>query len=247
MYFAFKFRFWRWLAAVGVICLLLFFLPFILTSAAEAQVIYLTFDDGPSNVTPRLLKVLADHDVKATFFVTGQYEEHFSVLGQIAEQGHLIALHSYTHDFSEIYSSTAAFWSDIARLETLIETQTGSLPFSLLRFPGGSSNTVSYRYGGREIMNTLVAQCTEKGYAYCDWTIDTRDALGSTISAETLCRRVINMVDNVPVIVVLMHDGPDQKTAPEAVDAMITQLKAKGYVFDTVDHLSQAVHHRMPS
>lgn len=246
MYIAIKFRFWRWLAAAIIACLLLVFVPLIFTSATEAKVVYLTFDDGPSGVTPRLLKVLAKHNVKATFFVTGQYEDHFPVLRQIAEEGHLVALHSYTHDFSEIYSSTDAFWSDIARLETLIETETGSRPLPLLRFPGGSSNTVSYRYGGRHIMDTLVAQCAEKGYAYCDWTIDTRDALGSTISADALCRRVVSGVKNNPVIVVLMHDGPEQKTAPEAADAIITQLKAKGYVFDMVDHLPQAVHHRMP-
>ncbi len=205
--------------------------------------VYLTIDDGPSYVTPRLLETLKKHNVKATFFVTAQYIDYAPIIKQIAEDGHVIALHSYSHVFKQIYKSTDAFWEDMKKLDDLVFEMSGQHAAKIIRFPGGSSNTVSHRYGGSEIMRDLAAQCKTRGYTYCDWTIDTRDAVGSGKSAEFIAGRVFDVIDKVPVAVILMHDGPDQKTAPEAVEKIITRLKSDGYMFDTLDHLTTEVHH----
>lgn len=237
----------RWLTVLSVVAIILSSLPFLMAAdSGEHKAIYLTFDDGPSYVTPRLLEVLKKHNVKATFFVTGQYPEYFHILKQISDDGHVIALHSYSHKFKEIYSSTSAFWEDINKLDDMIFEITEQRAQKIIRFAGGSSNTISYKYGGYEIMDILVQECVDKGYAYCDWTIDTRDAVGGTVAASTLCARVVGKVDEVPVAVVLMHDGPDQKTVADAVESIITSLKDNGYIFDTLDHLTEAVHHTMP-
>jgi Predicted xylanase/chitin deacetylase len=250
MFISFRFCAKRWFAgvliAVSVIVSAALFAAAASVPPKDIKTAFLTFDDGPSYVTPRLLETLKKHNIKATFFVTGQYEEYFPVLKQISDDGHVIALHSYTHDFSEIYSSPEAFWEDMARLDDLIFEITGHYAAKILRFPGGSSNTVCQRYGGGSIMHTLIDQCEQKGYAYFDWTIDTRDALGGTVSASTICTRVTDNIEHVPVAVILMHDGPQQKTAPVAADTVIASLTGLGYVFDTLDHLAEKVHHTVP-
>jgi peptidoglycan/xylan/chitin deacetylase (PgdA/CDA1 family) len=248
LFIAFRVRLWRFLAIfVAIAVALPTFAILAKTRPADSpKTVYLTFDDGPSPVTPRLLAVLKKHNVRATFFVTGQYEESFPVLKQISDDGHVIALHTYSHDFGEIYASPEAFWDDISKLDDLILETTGRRAHRILRFPGGSSNTVSFKYGGRGIMGTLVRQCGEKGIGYCDWTIDPKDAEG-TKSASSICSRVMDRIDDAPTAVVLMHDGPQQTTAPEAADAILTRLKEKGgYTFDTIDHLIDTVHHELP-
>ena len=250
MFISFRFCAKRWFAgiliAVSVIVSAALFVAAAAAVPQELKTAFLTFDDGPSYVTPRLLETLKKRNIKATFFVTGQYQDYFPVLKQISDDGHVIALHSYTHDFSEIYSSSQAFWDDMARLDDLVFEITGHRAAKILRFPGGSSNTVYRRYGGGDLMHTLIDQCEQKGYAYFDWTIDTRDALGGTVSASTICGRVTDNIDQVPVAVILMHDGPQQKTAPEAAETVITRLTELGYVFDTLDNLAETVHHTVP-
>jgi len=217
------------------------------TTNEREKVAYLTFDDGPSEVTPRLLETLKKKGVRATFFITGQYEYAFPFLKQIVDDGHLLALHSYTHKFSVIYDSTDNFWSDIGQLEALVLDVTGKPAAKILRFPGGSSNTVSYKYGGSGIMDELVAQAAEKGYTYFDWTVDTRDAVDGTLSADTIASRALKGAKEThKPAVILMHDGPTQKTAPEAVSLLIDRFTAEGWRFDTLDHIAEEVHHTMP-
>lgn len=244
MFLSFRFKSKRFIIVAFCVLSVIFFAPLFVSASnnSSAKIVYLTFDDGPSYVTPRLLDILSKNGVKATFFVTGQYEEYFPVLKQIYDDGHLIALHSYTHNFSEIYSDTEAFWDDIGRLDQLIYEQTGTYAEKIIRFPGGSSNTVS----SRQVMKELITQCAEKEYSYIDWTIDVRDSVGGAKSPEYIVKKALDQIDEVSVAVILMHDGPGQKTAPEAADALIKALKEKGYVFDTLDNLTEEVHHSLP-
>ncbi len=212
-------------------------------SAAE-HVVCLTFDDGPSRYTSQLLDVLKEHGVKATFYVTGQSEEDFEMIARAHDEGHLIALHTYTHDFAN-YASAQAFWSDIDRLDSLIFELTGEHS-RFLRFAGGSSNTVSSRYAGYNIMRELVRDCGERGISYCDWNVDTSDAVGDKKSASYISDRAVRGALEHRVSVILMHDGARASTIAEAVDEIITRLEDEGCVFATVDMLEEPVHHTMP-
>ena len=124
----------------------------------------LTFDDGPSKYTPQVLAALEKCDAKATFFVTAQdaNQDYLSYLTDIEAAGHQIALHSASHSYSRIYSSTENFWLDIKALRATLANYIDVDAIHWLRFPGGSTNTVSHRYGGRQIMQQLKAQAEQK-------------------------------------------------------------------------------------
>ena len=105
--------------------------------------IYLTFDDGPSRNTDKILDILKEYDVKATFFVVGKTdEESVRAYQRIVAEGHTLAMHSYSHKYSEIYASKESFEQDLRQLQEYLYQITGVWP-RFYRFPGGSSNTVS--------------------------------------------------------------------------------------------------------
>ena len=131
---------------------------------AAMKICCLTFDDGPSKYTPQVLAALEKCDAKATFFVTAQdaNQDYLSYLTDIEAAGHQIALHSASHSYSRIYSSTENFWLDIKALRATLANYIDVDAIHWLRFPGGSTNTVSHRYGGRQIMQQLKAQAEQK-------------------------------------------------------------------------------------
>lgn len=105
--------------------------------------VYLTFDDGPSSNTGRILDILAEYDVKATFFVVGKTEEKYqSLYKRIVEEGHTLAMHSFSHKYNEIYQSRESYVEDLSKLQEFLYETTG-VWCRYCRFPGGSSNTVS--------------------------------------------------------------------------------------------------------
>lgn len=84
-----------------------------LATAEDLHKVYLTFDDGPSDNTNAILDVLDDYNVKATFFVTGKEDEASkAAYKRIVDEGHTIAMHSYSHKYSDIYASKEAFQND---------------------------------------------------------------------------------------------------------------------------------------
>ena len=126
----------------------------------DQSIIYLTFDDGPGKYTERLLGILKKHNVKVTFFVTNVFDSYSYLIKQEYEDGHAIGVHSYTHDYDKIYASSEAYWNDFNEMQAVIKEQTGQ-ETKRLRFPGGSSNTVSDFNPG--IMSQLVKEVTQKG------------------------------------------------------------------------------------
>ena len=166
----------------------------------SGKVVYLTFDDGPSKYTEKLLDVLAKYNVKATFFVvkTGRVD----LIAREAAEGHTVAVHSLTHEYKDIYASEEAYFKDFNAMNEIIKEKTGSYS-KLLRFPGGSSNTVSRFNKG--IMTRLAALVEEKGYKYFDWNVSSGDA-GGTTSTEQVYKNVINGIKNRKYSVVLQHD-----------------------------------------
>ncbi len=204
---------------------------------SSEKTVYLTFDDGPSKTTQRVLEILKQENVKATFFVISapNNEEYWPLVSQIDADGHVIGLHSKTHVYDEIYASSEAFWQDIQALEADL-AEKGIIGINLLRFPGGSSNTISRKYGGSEIMEILKTQASEKGYTYFDWTVDTADAVGQQSSASTIYERVVKQATGQDNCIVLMHDIIDTKTTADALPDIIKWFKNAGYTFDTLNN-----------
>ena len=196
----------------------------------------LTFDDGPSKTTPAVLDALNAAGVKATFFVvaTGYNEKYLPLIADAAAAGHQISLHSASHEYSDIYQSADAYWQDIELLKERISPYVNTASLHYLRFPGGSTNTVSRRYGGRGVMAELKQQCAEKGYAYVDWNVCAEDAVGGKPSAGTIYRNVVRETGEQTQCIVLMHDSATTRTTAEALPDIIRWYADQGFAFLTV-------------
>lgn len=210
------------------------------SAGAEEKVVYLTFDDGPSATTKKILDVLRDEGVPATFFVTAMEcnEKYFPLLERERDEGHVIALHSCSHKYSEIYSDPDAFWADIDALQAKLEAL-GCPPASILRFPGGSTNTVSRKYGGSSIMKTLREQAAEKGYRFVDWNVCAEDAAGGHLSARTVYENIVNGASGHDECIVLMHDTKATATTAEALPDVIAWFRNAGYRFAALEESPQ--------
>ena len=196
----------------------------------------LTFDDGPSKTTPDVLAALKDAGVHATFFVvaTGYNEKYLPLLTEASAAGHQIALHSASHEYSDIYRSSEAYWADISLLKERIAPYVDTESIRYLRFPGGSTNTVSRRYGGRELMKQLKSEVEQKGWQWVDWNVCAEDAVGGHPSADTIYRNVVRETGEQTRCVVLMHDSSSTRTTAEALPDIIRWYADQGFTFLTV-------------
>ena len=166
------------------------------------RTVYLTFDDGPSEHTSRLLDILGKYNVKATFFVTGNGSDEM-ILREYQE-GHSIGLHTNTHEYSYIYSSVDNYFDDLNAVRYRVKRITG-YESNLIRFPGGSSNTVSMNYdGGIHIMSILTDEVSKRGFYYYDWNVLSGDA-GETENTDEVYNNVISTLKEGNSIV-LQHD-----------------------------------------
>ena len=205
-------------------------------SAQPEKWVCLTFDDGPSRTTPAVLAALDAAGVHGTFFVvaTGYNEKYLPLLTQAAAAGHQIALHSASHEYSDIYGSSEAYWEDIALLKERIAPYVDVESIRYLRFPGGSTNTVSRRYGGKGLMKQLKSEVEQKGWQWVDWNVCAEDAVGGHPSADTIYRNVVHETGEQTHCVVLMHDSSSTRTTAEALPDIIQWYADNGYTFLTV-------------
>ena len=148
------------------------------------RVVYLTFDDGPSENTGEILRILREEGAKATFFITAQMPRCFHYISQAYQEGNAIAAHSYSHKFS-IYNSFKTYFDDLDRIEQIIERYTGHRS-PIIRFPGGSSNMAYYRYSDINFMDSLCREVQHRGYQYVDWNLDSQDASGNHVPAARI-------------------------------------------------------------
>lgn len=196
------------------------------TTSSGNKVVYLTFDDGPGAHTQQLLDILDKYNVKVTFFVTNVNSGYENMIAKEAAAGHTVAIHSASHDYKKIYSSVDAYFADLNEMSDIIYAQTGQRP-KLIRFPGGSSNTVSLKYCSG-IMTTLTKAVTDQGYKYFDWNVSSGDA-GGTTSTEEVYQNVVNGMKSHNVSVVLQHDI--KGFSVNAVERIIQWGLANGYTF----------------
>ena len=203
------------------------------------KVVYLTFDDGPSRHTARLLDILDKYGVKATFFVTNQFPAYQHMIGETYRRGHTIALHTATHNYASVYASEDAYYRDLATIRDICVAQTGVVP-TIVRFPGGTSNTVSRHYC-RGIMSSLVNSISYHGYLYCDWNVSSGDAGG----AKTISAVASNVISGIQrrgngVSVVLQHDITLHSV--EAVEQILFWGIQNGYTFLPMSETTPMVH-----
>lgn len=206
------------------------------------KVVYLTFDDGPSENTIKILDILKKNNVTATFFVTGTNPDYNSVMKDIVDSGNTIALHTYSHNYGQLYASDEAYFQDLQAISDLVEQQTG-VKANVIRFPGGSSNMVSSETS-QGIMSRLVDEVHDKGYEYFDWNVDSTDASGNGVPAATL---VANAKSGIGMdrAVILFHDAAAKSTTVEALPAVIKAYQDAGYVFRGLTVDSFPVHHHV--
>lgn len=209
--------------------------------AYKKKVVYLTFDDGPSENTEEILDILDKYDVKATFFVTGNHPEYNDMLERAYEEGHSIGLHSYSHDYATVYSSVDAYFEDLEKISDMVKDVTGE-ESKLIRFPGGSSNLISANYT-EGIMSELTEMVQEEGYKYFDWNVDSSDASGNNVSVDQLVEN--STASEEQYINLLLHDTAAKDTTIKALPKIIKYYKNKGYIFLGLDSNSYAPHHKV--
>lgn len=208
-----------------------------ITEIPYDKVIYLTFDDGPGKDTERLLDILDKYNVKATFFVVNT--SRAKLIKDEFERGHSIGIHCSTHDYYTIYSSDEAYFDDFNKMYDVIYKYTG-VGTDLLRFPGGSSNTVSQISPG--IMSRLTAEVENRGFTYFDWNVSSGDA-GQTVETQTVYENVINGVQKHRYSIVLQHDK--KGFSVDAVEDIIIWGLENGYTFLPLTKDSPTCHHKI--
>ncbi len=195
------------------------------------KIAYLTFDDGPSENTWKVLDILDEKNVKATFFIIGG---EISIAGEntlkeIVERGHTIGLHTYCHNYKTIYSSVEAFLADYEKVYQEIYQITGQKP-NIYRFPGGSYN--SYM---KSIRKEIIEEMSRRGFTFYDWNVSAEDAVG-TPTAYSIKKNVKKDAYRFQCPVILMHDGQSNALTTKVLGDIIDEIRDNGYDFDTLDH-----------
>lgn len=198
-------------------------------SESKNGVIYLTFDDGPSANTDRILDVLKQEEVKATFFVTGRANNtDLERMKRIVAEGHTIGMHSYSHNYTKIYSSVEAFLDDMYPIFVQIKETTGETPV-IFRFPGGSINA----YNG-DIYQEIIAEMIRRGFVPWDWNISAQDATEKKVTSAQITANVTGKAAKVNRGVVLMHDSAAKTATAGAIKNIIKQLKSMGFTLEKI-------------
>lgn len=201
------------------------------------KVVFLTFDDGSSTtVTPKILKILREQDVKATFFLTGKTIENGGetarkLVKEEFNDGHAIANHSYSHDYDILYPGGSldleAFKNDFKKTDDILKDILGSgFSTRVLRCPGG--------YMSWDNMSSLKSYLEENNRVSIDWNALNADAEGHSKSAQELVNHAISTSQGQEMVVLLMHDTYGKEETAEALSEIIQYFKSNGYIFKTL-------------
>lgn len=198
----------------------------------DGKRVFLTFDDGPStSVTPYILDLLKQENIKATFFVLGvKAEANPDVLKREYKEGHFIGNHGYSHKYKEIYSSSQAVLDEYNKANQIIRDAIGNQNYNSLvfRFPGGSS-------GGpyHDLKQQAKELLKQNGIASLDWNALTNDAAGAS-SKEKIMQTFYDTVEGKNSVVLLMHDAADKILTYECLPEMIKYFRDNGYTFQNL-------------
>ena len=202
-------------------------------------VVYLTFDDGPnSGTTDVILDILKSKGVKATFFVTNKGPDE--LIKREFNEGHTVALHTASHDYAIVYASDESYFNDLKSVSDRVKRITGQ-ESKIIRFPGGSSNTISRRYSNG-IMSRITSKVLAQGYKYYDWNISSGDA-GETREPNQVYANVVNNLRKDRANVVLMHDI--KPYTRDALARIIDYCKNNGYPMEKITMSTEMVTQRV--
>lgn len=200
--------------------------------------VYLTFDDGPSRETEKVLDILKKKNVKATFFTIGR-EDDFSkrMYRRIVKEGHTLGMHSYSHIYKEIYGSLEGFQKDFKKISEHLFDITG-VKSVYYRFPGGSSNSVN-QFPIAEYRSFLEQQ----GVTYLDWNVIAANGTTDSVTKEEMVKSVLDGVARYDTSIVLLYDSADKKMTAKSLGAIIDRLREEGYELLPIDQNTTPVQH----
>ena len=192
-------------------------------SDTEIKTICLTFDDGPTDsTTPKILDILRKENIPATFFVIGrQISSRKEILQRTFDDGHAIGIHTYSHEYKQIYASTSALLGDIRRCQKSIREVLPEWNSDLYRFPGGEAG----------LSDTLISAVKNAGFRICSWNASIEDAVSPNASAEDLYNNAVRSAGEKKHVVLLLHDGVGYRETVRALPKIIECFRSKGYTF----------------
>ena len=203
----------------------------------QKKVAYLTFDDGPSNrTTPKILDILEEYDIQASFFLIGcNAEKYPEIVKREYEEGHFIGNHTYSHNNQKIYSSKETFLNEIQMTDNAIKKILGINDFSckIFRFPNGSAGN-AYKLQKKKCFDYL----DEIGYKYVDWNALNNDSI-KKYSREELLSNLKNTVKGKNTVIILMHDSGDVNKTYDVLEDSIKYLRREGYDFRTLEDFAR--------
>lgn len=206
------------------------------------NIVYLTFDDGPNRyTTPKVLDILKENNVKATFFELKPAKKDFDLTKRVIDEGHTLAMHGYQHKYNIVYKSKKVYKQNLDKLRNLFFKKYG-VWCTLSRFPGGSSNTVSRYNPG--IMTRITKDIASWGYRYFDWNVASCDS-DTAKNANDVYRNVTTGLIKGRGNVVLMHDFYKNDKMLGALDKIIKYGKKHGYTFLPLTASTTEVHHKV--
>lgn len=197
----------------------------------KKKVAYLTFDDGPSYITAEILDTLDRYEAKATFFILGCTitKEGEECLKNMVERGHTIGIHTYSHNYRNIYSSVEGFLDDFYKAYLLIYETTG-LKVNIFRFPWGSYNSYN-----KTIRHDLIEEMERRGFTYYDWNISAEDSVGIPTEYR-IKRNVLKNLERYRDPIILMHDAAVNHLTARTLPDILKSMTDNGYIFDTLNH-----------
>lgn len=208
----------------------------------DKRYVYLTIDDGPSDNTERILEILRQYNIKATWFVVGKEDEKsIARYKAIAAEGHTLAMHSFTHEYGQVYASAEAFEADLTHIQTFLQEKVGYTS-TVYRFPGGSSNTTKQR---QVSMTELVPILQNRGIRYFDWNVDTTDGSGTNLPVDTLIAGTNQFMGKYVYNMLLLHDANDHNTTVDALPQIIQSCLDQGMEFLPITDDTPEVHHNL--
>ena len=201
----------------------------IVSQRGQNGVIYLTFDDGPREGTTNvILDILKAEGIKATFFVTSSGPDY--LIKRMHDEGHTVALHTASHNYATVYASVDSYFNDLYTVGARVKRITG-IDSKIIRFPGGSSNTISRKYCSG-IMSTLTKEVLNRGYKYYDWNVSSGDADSSSVTSSYVYNNTVRGLKKNRSNMVLMHDI--KAATRDALKSIIQYGKDNGYSFEKI-------------
>ncbi|MBU3112316.1 polysaccharide deacetylase family protein [Clostridium lacusfryxellense] len=206
------------------------------------KIAFLTFDDGPSTtVTPKILDVLKDYNVKATFFLIGknivQNEKSKGLVKREFNEGHAIGNHTYSHKWNMLFPNNKinvpTFMDDVKKNDNVLKTVLGQdFNTRILRVPGGYVSRIYYKDPNLPELDVILK---EKNMISVDWNVEIRDAAGKpNKSSDELFTILKKQVGTKSKVIILMHDTYGKIQTANALPQIIEYLKYQGYEFRTI-------------